>query len=232
MGTIESRILKEGDARCDLSEQQQISCNLQMQGCCGGSGSSLLFYQQNRPLTLASVPYAESQTSCPTQRTRTCESLNGVPVKYLAIGYYTVELTLAAMKKSITEHGPCYFRYNVYEDFYTHWQQAAPGAVYVQGAGRRLGGHAVLVIGWSDQKNAWLIKNSWGASTGPNHNGTFWIAYNGHSVDLKFQLFNVAALNRTRNNSSGSKLPLGRTDRSLRERSRVGFDCRNLTGRT
>jgi C1A family cysteine protease len=198
VGTIESRILKDGGPRYDLSEQQQISCNLTMQGCCGGSGSSLLFYYKNRPYLESSAPYAEGLTKCPTQRTKTCGNLHGVPVKYLATGYYTVDHTVDAMKKSLTEHGPCYFRYDVYDDFYSHWTSAAAGSVYVQKTGNLLGGHAVLLIGWSDSKGAWLIKNSWGATTGPSHDGTFWMAYTGHAHDLKFQMFNIVALHKTR----------------------------------
>jgi C1A family cysteine protease len=198
VGTIESRILKEGGPHCDLSEQQQVSCNLDMHGCCGGSGSSLLFYQRHRPYTEASARYIEGATCCPTERTRVCRDLHGVAVNYLATGYYTVERTPNAMKKSITEHGPCYFRYDVYDDFYDFWSHSPAGAVYGHKTGKKLGGHAVLVIGWSDARKAWLIKNSWGPNTGPNRDGTFWIAYAGHVADLNFQMFNIAQLKKTR----------------------------------
>jgi C1A family cysteine protease len=118
-------------------------------------------------------------------------------VSFLAQGFYTVDRTIPAMKATILEHGPCYFRYGVYDDFYTHWRNGAQGSVYKQKEGDLLGGHAVLIIGWSDTKRAWLLKNSWGSQTGPNCDGTMWIAYTGHAQDLGIQLFNFATLRRT-----------------------------------
>lgn len=40
--------------------------------------------------------------------------------------------------------------------------------------------HAVNIIGWDDSKNAWLVKNSWGADWG--YEGTFWVSYNDYYI--------------------------------------------------
>ncbi len=195
VGTMESRLLKEGYPAFDLSEQQQVSCNTTMSGCCGGSGQSLMFYKTNRPWREQDVPYAESSTSCPTQRTKTCADFPGIGgIGYLATGFYTVDRTADAMKQSLVSDGPFYFRYDVYDDFYDYWSHGAPNDNYRQNIGGKLGGHAVLLIGWSDNRNAWLIKNSWGPDTGPNSDGTFWMCYNGHANDLKFQGFNLSGI--------------------------------------
>ncbi len=194
VGTIESRILKNGGPQYDLSEQQQISCNTTMSGCCGGSGSSLLFYYSNKPVLESSAQYGEGGTSCPVERSKTCADIHGTSVNYLASGYYTVDRTVDAMKTSLTTHGPSYFRYDVWSDFYNYWSSGASGGVYKQASGNKLGGHAVLLIGWSDSKQAWLLKNSWGANTGLNGDGTFWMAYGGHANDLGFQMFNITDL--------------------------------------
>jgi len=179
VGTLESRLLKEGYPHFDLSEQQQISCNPAMSGCCGGSGQSLMFYKTNRAWQESDAPYAERGTSCPA---------------ILATGFYTIDRTAEALKMSLVSHGPFYLRYDVYDDFYSHWSHAAPGAVYVQRTGARLGGHAVLLIGWNDEKQAWLLKNSWGPTGGPDRDGTFWMAYSGHAIDLGFQGFNLSGI--------------------------------------
>lgn len=197
VGTIESRILKDGGQGFDLSEQQQVSCNLGMSGCCGGSGSSLLFYYSNKPMLESSAGYAEGATACPTERTKTCSEIHGVAIDYLASGYYTVDRTIEAMKDSLTQHGPSYFRYDVHNDFYGFWSGSAGGGVYRQVTNAFLGGHAVLLIGWSELRQAWLLKNSWGPAGGPNGDGTFWMAYAGHATDLRFQMFNLTTLGRT-----------------------------------
>lgn len=194
VGTIESRVLKDGGPRLDLSEQQQISCNHDMRGCCGGSGTSLMFYYTHRPLLESEAGYAEASTSCPTEHSIDCESLSGSGAPYLANGFYTVQQTVEAFKLSVLNHGPSYFRFDVYGDFFTYWNTAAAGSVYKQSAGSLQGGHAVLLIGWSESKRAFLLKNSWSTSGGPNHDGTFWLAYDGHINDLRRQMFNIVTL--------------------------------------
>lgn len=198
VGVMESKLLKQGYPAYDLSEQQQISCNTVMKGCCGGSGQSLMFYITNRPWSEAEVPYCESTTSCPIQRTKGSSDFVGIEgIRYLANGFYAVEKTKDAMKQSLVSDGPFYFRYDVYDDFYTYWEDGTPQDTYVQTRGIKKGGHAVLLIGWSDARNAWLIKNSWGPDAGPNKDGTFWIRYTGHSNDLQFQGFNLSGITPT-----------------------------------
>ncbi|NIV28742.1 MAG: hypothetical protein GWN58_04250, partial [Anaerolineae bacterium] len=58
-----------------------------------------------------------------------------------------------------------------YSDFYTYWDHGKPGDVYINKGGSLLGGHAVLLIGWDDNKEAYLCKNSWGTYGGPNNDG-------------------------------------------------------------
>ena len=58
------------------------------------------------------------------------------------------------------------------------------------------GGHAVLLIGWDDWKQAFLCKNSWG-NGGPNGDGTFWIAYSGHANNLGFGMANFSVTSST-----------------------------------
>jgi hypothetical protein len=99
----------------------------------------------------------------------------------------------ASIKISLYNDGPTYFRFDVYSDFDTFWNTASPGAVYTHTTGTYEGGHAVLIIGWDDTKQAWLLKNSWGATGGPNDDGTWWMAYTGHSPSLNFGMANVDA---------------------------------------
>lgn len=45
------------------------------------------------------------------------------------------------------------------------------------------GGHLLLLIGWDDSKNAWLLKNSWG--TGSGTDGFIWIKYRSNYICSK-----------------------------------------------
>ena len=114
---------------------------------------------------------------------------------YRVTGFYTTAQTAEAFKTSCYDDGPSYWRYDVYSDFSYNvtgfWYDANPGDVYVNSSNSfRRGGHAVLIIGWDDAKGAFLCKNSWGATGGPQGNGTFWIAYSGHSHNLGFAMSN------------------------------------------
>lgn len=95
-----------------------------------------------------------------------------------------------SFKDSCYNEGLGFWIFLVYTDFsdgngHGYWYDAAPGDVYVQTSTSYLGAHAVLLIGWDDTKNAYLCKNSWGATGGPNGEGTFWIAYSGHAHGLE-----------------------------------------------
>lgn len=45
------------------------------------------------------------------------------------------------------------------------------------------GNHSVLIIGWDDDKSAWLIKNSWGPDWGED--GYMWIKYNSNEIGTR-----------------------------------------------
>ena len=197
VGAFESHLLKAFSfGPTDLSEQQQVSCNLSMAGCCGGSMSAIQFWEDEGPVYESCYPYGESGTSCPTYRTVPCEdSYVCEQLPQRVINYYTVSNNPTQMNTSLYDDGPSYWRFNVYTDFSSggtgFWNEAGPGDVYVNSASSSLrGGHAVLIIGWDDTKGAYLCKNSWGATGGPNGDGTFWIAYSGHAHDLGFQMAN------------------------------------------
>lgn len=199
VGAFESHLLKTyGGSAQDLAEQQQISCNAKMSGCCGGSMEALQYWEKKGPVQESCLPYGESGTSCPTESTVGCSEGSGCAQdSHRVTNYHTVSMTdPAQVKTSVVDEGPSYFRFDVYEDFYDFWNKPSPGAVYVNAntthGNNKLGGHAILIIGWNDSKNAYLFKNSWGATGGPNGDGTFWMAISGHYKNLNFQMANFS----------------------------------------
>lgn len=191
-GAFESHLLKQyGGSASDLSEQQQVSCNTGQSGCCGGSANSIKFWETQGPIYESCGPYKESSTSCPTKSTEPCSNMNSCSqLSARVTGFYTVTPTVDQMKTSLYNDGPSYWRYDVYNDFYTFWNSASAGTVYKNSGSTFSGGHAVLLIGWDDAKQAFLCKNSWGSNGGPQKDGTFWIAYSGHTKNLNIGMAN------------------------------------------
>lgn len=185
VGVLEANIASVHGKSLDLSEQQQVSCNAAMGACLGGSMEALKFWTSEGPMLETCTEYAAADMPCANYDH--CD-----PLDYRTADYYTVETeNRNDVKVSIYKDGPAYFRYDVYDDFLEYWKAETQGGVYVNAGGAAPSGHAVLIIGWDDDKGAWLCRNSWGATAGPNGDGTFWMSYGGHANDLRFGMANI-----------------------------------------
>jgi len=195
-GAMEAHLLDAGlscDPGLNLSEQQQLSCNGDMSGCCGGTMTSLQYWKTRGPVYETCFPWGDGGTSCPTNSNVACSNGDDCPqLPYLVTNFYTVASD--QFRESLYADGPSYWRFDTYSDFQPWYNTAAPGAVYVNTVGGDHGGHAVLIIGWDDAKDGYLMKNSWGDTSGPQGDGTFWIAYSGHANDLGFAMANFDVL--------------------------------------
>lgn len=198
VGAFESKIRIQYGEVYDLSEQQLVSCGGEFSyyGCCGGYSDAIKFWYNRGPMAENCTDYDDVSSSCiasltyssnvPCSRISACEEL-----PYRVTGYYTVNTSdISEIKASLKSDGPAYFAFEVYSDFWPFWNSYSPGTVYTNTSTSLQGGHAVLLIGWDDRKNAWLCKNSWGESRGPNGDGTLWIAYSGHVRNLNFRMAN------------------------------------------
>ena len=186
VGAMESHILKvfQGDPE-DLSEQQQVSCNTAMWGCDGGSANAIRYWELKGPVRESYFPYTA------VDNTR-CIEEGSAQLAYRVIDWHTVAVN--DFKSSLYNYGPSYWRYDVHDDFYDYWSTGSPGEVYANVENKYIGGHAVLLIGWDDSKGAYLCKNSWGEHGGPNGDGTFWIAYDGHANNLNLGMVNFSLI--------------------------------------
>jgi C1A family cysteine protease len=200
VGAMESKILMAGGPEYDISEQQQVSCNTEQYGCCGGFLNASLFWKDRGPMQESCTDYGDYRTSsCNCLRHCSnvpCSSLDTCPqLFYLTDKYYSVNADdKNDVKISLRQDGPAPFRFLVYKDFFDFWNSGSSGEIYKQSDDRLSGGHAVLLIGWDDAKQAWLCKNSWG-ERGPNGDGTFWLAYSGHANNLRFGMTNFTIKN-------------------------------------
>jgi C1A family cysteine protease len=62
--------------------------------------------------------------------------------------------------------------------------------VYTQVSGKKMGGHAVLIVGYNDDEQYFIVKNSWGTDWGED--GYFRIAYSELESKARFGTSTIA----------------------------------------
>jgi len=94
---------------------------------------------------------------------------------------------LQACKDWIDLYGPLVTWFDVYNDFFAY----SSGVYERSASATEVGGHFMLVVGYSDALDAWLVKNSWGTAWGMAGYG--WIKYGNSGIDqyAKASLRNV-----------------------------------------
>ncbi len=71
--------------------------------------------------------------------------------------------TAAKAKKHLSEVGPIVGCMDVFTDFFSY-----SSGIYEHVTGSREGGHCMLIYGYSETDDCWLVKNSWGNDWGDN----------------------------------------------------------------
>lgn len=141
----------------DLSEQHLFSCG-------GGSCASGWYLHAAMDYFVSPgvpdescLPYSQSDSNCH----QTCPDWQARAVRIS--GWKWVTQTYAdetAIKNALaTSPIPCYMQ--IYQDFYSY-----STGVYTYAYGNYEGGHFIVLVGWNDQENSWICKNSWGKQWG------------------------------------------------------------------
>ena len=116
------------------------------------------------------VPYTASD--------KACDESDKSPI-YRAINWGFVDPnnnmpSVQKMKEALCEYGPYTIGIQATSAF-----QAYTSGVFNETTAVNGSNHAVVLVGWDDEKQAWLIKNSWGTNWGEN--GYAWVRYNNNS---------------------------------------------------
>lgn len=147
------------DSMIDLSEQQVLSCT---DGSCDGwyvEGALDYFMNEGVASEECFVYEAEDTIPCSDR----CDEWESEAVKIPGWGYVTlIEASVDNIKNAVYRH-PVSAGMMIYSDFSYY-----SGGVYEHTTGAELGGHAILIIGWSDADSCWICKNSWGEYWGEN----------------------------------------------------------------
>ena len=161
----------------DLSEQYTVDClegvtvagvRADCGSCNGGNVPFLFRTMVTNGTTLESrFPYRAKNSSCSRKNAT-------MPYKIKQYGYISYgQPTVKEIKEAICKYGPVYSSLKVTELF-----KAYAGGIYdekVSVSGPRDTNHAIVIVGWDDSKNAWLVRNSW--SSGWGEGGYVWIEY-------------------------------------------------------
>jgi C1A family cysteine protease len=102
----------------------------------------------------------------------------------------TTSPSVGAIKEALITYGPLVTTMDVYYDFYSY-----SGGVYEYAAGAYQGGHAILIVGYTDDTTVsgggyFVVKNSWG--TGWGESGYFNIAYSQVNSPVYFGEYTIA----------------------------------------
>ena len=144
----------------DLSEQYILTES--GAGSCGGGSyeKALTFMQDQGVPPEAFLPYyAVDEWPCPELTEEWASQIVQIP----DWGYVTLgEAPVETIKQALLRH-PVSAGFTVYSDFDFY-----QSGIYRHVFGEEEGGHAILIVGWSDADSCWICKNSWGPYWGEN----------------------------------------------------------------
>ncbi|MBN1154747.1 T9SS type A sorting domain-containing protein [candidate division KSB1 bacterium] len=146
------------DSMIDLSEQFILSCS--GAGSCEGGNSKLAldFIRTDGIPSEMCMPYqANDQIPC----TELCSNWMDEAVRIAGCGFVCLNDGLISNIKNALIYQPVSAGFAVYDDFRYY-----STGVYEHVSGELISGHAILIIGWNDEEQCWICKNSWGTNWG------------------------------------------------------------------
>jgi C1A family cysteine protease len=188
---LESNLLIRGNlplTEDDRAEQILLSCS--GAGNCeqGGSIGAASSYIQSTGLpTEPYFPYTATNNSCSNARAGWMNDAGNIGSwSYVN----TTSVNLETIKNALSTNGPLVSSMDVYGDFYSY-----RGGIYEFSSGSYQGGHAILIVGYTDDATRadggyFKVKNSWGASWG--NNGFFLIGYSQIGDPVHFGEWTIA----------------------------------------
>lgn len=173
----------------DLAEQFILSCETNG-GCGGGSGwAAARILRDTGVPEEACLPYtADDTTPCSDRCAGWEQQLRTISGFQQVLGYtgnLTQEEIVDTLKTTLVAYGPLWTSMQVYDDFYSY-----QSGIYTYTAGHARGGHAVVLIGFDEDAECFIVKNSWGTDWGES--GTFRIAYGEVAGDVEFGAYTYA----------------------------------------
>jgi len=161
----------------DLSEQVMVSCS-GIGSCDGGTLDGDFIRNVGIPPEKF-YPYSAQNGACEDVK----EGWQTASFKINTWG--SVPKSLNAIKEALVQYGPLPTALWVYEDL-MHYKSG----VYSYTTGKKLGGHAILLVGYDDAEKCFILKNSWGEDWGEK--GFFKVAYSELNTVVTMGLMTIA----------------------------------------
>jgi C1A family cysteine protease len=180
----------------NLSEQVMLSCS--GGGDCDGGyidDASIFAVTAGLPLETC-YAYTETKGNCSNACANWRKSSYSIGSwAYVCNG--TANVT--NIKNALANYGPVVAFMWVYNDFMYYGS-----GVYSHTTGSNLGGHAILIVGYDDANQCFIVKNSWGPGWGES--GYFRIAYTECNNGVGFGCYSIAYLSDLALNVSTNSL--------------------------
>ena len=177
-GIVDSSYRMRHDRKANVAEQELIDCagglaSGAIDGCDGFYiESTMLHFQFNGVAWENRYPYKAEDRTCKNPNYSYKISSWG----WAGFGWASKD----EIKDALCRYGPVATTIHVTNKF-----QNYTGGVFSQHAKDHYGpvpsiNHAIMIVGWDDDKGAWRIKNSWG--TGWGEDGYAWVKYNHNAI--------------------------------------------------
>jgi len=104
------------------------------------------------------------------------ESLQGWEERTVKIqDWGWVDYDIDSIKTALIEYGPLVICFRVWRDFFYYSE-----GIYEHKWGSIVGGHVATIVGYDDNEECWIVKNSWGTKWGED--GWFRMAYDADMI--------------------------------------------------
>jgi C1A family cysteine protease len=174
---LESNVLiVNGISALNLAEEIMLSCS-GAGSCSGGYIDGASNFSVSTGLPPESYdPYTATNGQCSSAATGWQTATSQISSWHWVT---TTSPTVDAIKNDLNTYGPLVTTMQVYSDFFYY-----SGGVYQYISGTKQGGHAILIVGYDDTGQYFIVKNSWGSGWGES--GYFKIAYSQLSNAVNF----------------------------------------------
>lgn len=179
VGALESALRVRNGTTIDGSEQFVVSYSGAGNTSGGDRTAANNFLQTKGTTSEATTPY-NATNSTPTPAS------TATPYELLTWGLVDANNSLpsvAAIKQALCQHGP--LEIGIYAD--NNLKTYTGGIFDHVDSGNSSSNHAILLVGWDDDKGSWIVKNSWGIGWGEtcgygSEKGYGYIKYGAHNV--------------------------------------------------